>query len=167
VKPVKTYIGIGSNLADPVQQVRDAIKQLGHLRKSELLAHSSLYQSEPMSDIKQEDYINAVACLSTQLKPMELLLELQAIEHAFYRDRSNEHKWGPRTLDLDIILYGNQTQDDTHLTLPHPEMHKRLFVLKPLREISDDIYITGLGSLDYLILQAPAMRIKKLETINP
>jgi len=159
---VKTYIGIGSNLADPVQQVLSALNKLGHLKDSQLLSHSSLYQTEPVGDIKQDDFINAVACLQTQLKPMALLLELQAIEHAFYRNRQTEQKWGPRTLDLDIILYDNLYQNDTHLTLPHPEMHHRLFVLKPLREISEDLYIAGLGSLDYMIAHAPRMRIQKL-----
>ncbi len=162
MNPVKTYIGIGSNLAGPIQQVTDAITELKHLKNSQLLACSSLYQSEPVSDIKQEDFINAVACLQTTLKPMELLLELQSIEQAFYRNRNNNEKWGPRTLDLDIILYDNLSQNDSHLTLPHPEMHKRLFVLKPLREISDDLYIAGLGSLDYLISHAPQIRIQKL-----
>lgn len=160
---VKAYIGIGSNLAGPVQQVQDAIPQLGLIRDTQLLASSSLYQSQAVSDIPQEDYINAVACLETALTPTELLLEMQAIEHAFYRQRDPDLKWAPRTLDLDIILYGQTRQQDSHLTLPHAEMQNRLFVLLPLEEIAGDLYIPGLGSLRYLIEQAPPIRIQRLD----
>jgi 2-amino-4-hydroxy-6-hydroxymethyldihydropteridine diphosphokinase len=159
---VKTYIGIGSNLADPKQQVIDVIPQLGLIRNTQLLQHSSLYQTEAISDIEQEDYINAVACLETTLSPTDLLLELQAIEYAFYRQRSDDLKWAPRTMDLDILLYGELRMNDTHLTIPHAEMQNRLFVLQPLREISGDIYIAGRGSIDYMIQHAPPMRIIRL-----
>ena len=159
---VDSYIGIGSNLADPRQQVLDVLPRLGQIRDTQLVKHSSLYQTEAISDIEQEDYVNAVACLRTKLTPTQLLLELQAIEYAFYRQRSYDVKWAPRTMDLDILLYGNEKMKDTHLTIPHAEMQNRLFVLEPLREISGDIYIAGLGSLDYLIKHAPTMRIRKL-----
>lgn len=160
---VKAYIGIGSNLADPVQQVQAAIPQLGLIRNTRLLAASSLYQSQAVSDIPQEDYINAVACVETSLSPTELLLELQAIEHAFYRQRDPDLKWAPRTLDLDIILFGQLRQQDSHLTLPHAEMQNRLFVLLPLEEIAGDLYIPALGSLRYLIAQAPPLRMHRLD----
>ncbi len=162
MQAVKAYIGIGSNLADPRQQVIDAFSYLDQVRDSQLLQHSSLYQTEAISDIEQEDYINAVACLKTTLKPTELLLELQAIEQAFYRQRSAGLKWAPRTMDLDILLYGELHMNDTHLTIPHAEMQNRLFVLQPLREISGDLYIAGLGSVDYMIKHAPPMRINRL-----
>jgi len=158
----EAYIGIGSNLADPTQQVIDVLRRLDLIHQTHLLSHSSLYQTEAISDIPQEDYINAVACLQTELSPIELLLELQAIEYAFYRRRSDEAQWAPRTMDLDIILYGDLRQHDTHLTLPHAHMHERLFVLQPLREIAGDLYIPGLGSVDYLIAHAPHMRIQRL-----
>jgi 2-amino-4-hydroxy-6-hydroxymethyldihydropteridine diphosphokinase len=162
MQTVKAYIGIGSNLADPRQQVMDVFSYLDQIRDSQLLQHSSLYQTEAISDIEQEDYINAVACLQTTLKPTELLLELQAIEQAFYRQRFEGLKWAPRTMDLDILLYGELRMNDTHLTIPHAEMQNRLFVLQPLREISGDIYIAGLGSIDYMIKHAPPMRINRL-----
>lgn len=162
----KAYIGIGSNLADPKQQVLDVLPRLDKIRHTRLLSHSSLYQSAAVSDIEQEDYINAVACLETELNPEQLLLELQAIEYAFYRQRSDAIQWGPRTMDLDIILFGEHQQRDSHLCIPHPEMKNRLFVLQPLKEIANDLYIVGLGSIDYLLLQAPAMRIQKLEPKN-
>lgn len=161
--PVKAYIGIGSNLADPVQQVTDVLPSLDKINQTRLLQHSVYYKSEAISDIPQEDYINAVACLETTLQPFDLLLELQAIEHAFYRQRDNELKWAPRTMDLDIILYGQHHQNDSHLTIPHPQMMNRLFVLQPLKDIAGSIYIPTLGSLDYLIEVAPPLRIKKLD----
>jgi 2-amino-4-hydroxy-6-hydroxymethyldihydropteridine diphosphokinase len=153
------FIGIGSNLGDSVSIVRDAIRCLGKMSKSELVKFSSLYVSEPVGDVSQNDFVNAVAALKTSLQPTDLLLELQAIESAFYRKRDAALRWGPRTLDLDIILYGNRIINDSHLTVPHGEMQNRLFVLKPLREILGDIYIPGLGSLDYLIDKAPVIRI--------
>lgn len=161
-KPVTSYIGIGSNLADPLQQVKDVIPRLGQIQQCRLVKHSSLYQSEAVSDIPQDDYINAVACIETTLQPFDLLLELQAIEHAFYRHRDSELKWAPRTMDLDIILYGQLHQKDSHLTIPHPQMMNRLFVLQPLREIADSLYIPTMGSLDYLIELAPVIRLRKL-----
>jgi 2-amino-4-hydroxy-6-hydroxymethyldihydropteridine diphosphokinase len=162
MRVIKTYIGIGSNLADPRQQVIDVIPHLGQIRDTQLLQHSSLYLTEAISEIEQEDYINAVACLQTTLKATELLIELQAIEQAFYRQRPANLKWAPRTMDLDILLYGESRMNDTHLTIPHAEMQNRLFVLQPLREIAGDLYIPGLGSIDYMIQHAPPMRINRL-----
>jgi 2-amino-4-hydroxy-6-hydroxymethyldihydropteridine diphosphokinase len=156
------YIGIGSNLTNPVSIVREAISCLGKISNSEMIKCSSLYQTEPVSDIVQDDYVNAVVAIKTSLQPTYLLLELQAIEHAFYRQRDPALKWAPRTLDLDIIIYSNRIINDSHLTVPHPEMSKRLFVLKPLLEVSGNIYIAGLGSLSYLIDQAPAINIHKI-----
>jgi 2-amino-4-hydroxy-6-hydroxymethyldihydropteridine diphosphokinase len=158
----EVYIGIGSNLTNPISIVEDAINCLGKISESELIKCSSLYRSEPVSDIPQDDYVNAVVAIRTNLQPTYLLLELQAIEHAFYRQRDPDLKWAPRTLDLDIILYGNRIIHDSHLTVPHPEMSKRLFVLKPLLELSGDLYISGHGSLSYLIDQAIPIEIHKI-----
>jgi len=156
------YIGIGSNLGDSLTIVRESIECLANLPKTSLLHQSPLYRSEAISDIPQDDYINAVVLISTELQPMELLLELQAIEHAFYRQRDPDLKWAPRTLDLDIILFGPHNIDDSHLTIPHPQLQKRLFVLQPMFDIGGDIYIPGLGSLKYLIENAPAIDIKQI-----
>lgn len=155
----EVYIGIGSNLGDSVAIARNAINLLGKITKSKLVKYSSLYESEPVGDIPQDNYVNAVVALETSLEPIDLLLELQAIENAYYRKRDPALRWGPRTLDLDIILYGKRAIMDSHLTVPHSEMQNRLFVLKPLLEIVGDIYIPGLGSLDYLIDSAPAIKI--------
>jgi 2-amino-4-hydroxy-6-hydroxymethyldihydropteridine diphosphokinase len=153
------YIGIGSNLGDSIAIVHNAISHLSKISKTELTKSSSLYQSEPVGDIEQDDYINAVVELKTGLAPTDLLLELEAIEHAFYRQRDPELRWGPRTLDLDIILFGDRIIGDSHLTVPHPEMQNRLFVLKPLLEICGEKYIPGLGSLEYLIANAPTLKM--------
>lgn len=160
---VKAYIGVGSNLGDPLQQVTDVVPRLGQIPHCKLLASSSLYRTQPIGGVEQEDFINAVACLNTKLTPIELLLELQAIEQAFYRQRQVGQKWGPRTMDLDILLYDQLQMNDSHLTIPHREMQKRLFVLKPLKEIAGDLYIPRLGSLQFLIQHAPPMRIRRIE----
>ena len=162
----KTYIGIGSNLGEPLQQVIDVIPHLGRIRDSKLLAHSSLYQSAPVSDIEQADYINAVACLQTDLTPFQLLLELQAIEQAFYRQRDDNIHWGPRSMDLDILLFDAIQMHDSHLTLPHPEIQNRRFVLEPLLEIAGDLYLPGLGSLSYLLEHAPPLRMTRIVAGN-
>lgn len=158
----EVFIGIGSNIGDSRNIIAQAIDCLSNLPDTWLKAQSSLYISEPVSDIPQDDYINAVVSLETGLKPHELLLELQAIEHAFYRTRDENLKWAPRTLDLDIILFGAQQLNDSHLTIPHPEMQNRLFVLQPLHEIAGELYITGLGSLQYLINNAPVIDIERI-----
>lgn len=156
------YIGIGSNIGDSQTIVNEAIAHLGKLPKTEMIAHSKLYRSEAVSEIEQDDYINAVAKIKTSLDPIDLLRELQAIEQAFYRQRDEKKKWAPRTLDLDIILFGTRKINDSHLTIPHAEMQNRLFVLKPMFEISGDLYISELGSLEYLIEHAPDIAIQPI-----
>lgn len=144
------YIALGSNLADPLQQVRQACQELAGLPESELITCSSLYRSRPMGPVEQPDYINAVACIDTRLSPHALLDELQAIEHAHQRVR--QQRWGPRTLDLDVLLYADEVLRDADLTIPHPGMAQRAFVLYPLQEIApDDLMIPGLGLLNELL----------------
>jgi 2-amino-4-hydroxy-6-hydroxymethyldihydropteridine diphosphokinase len=156
------YVGIGSNMGDSITIASEAIERLGGIVDCKLIQQSSLYQSEPVSDIPQDDYINAVALIETTLEPITLLLELQAIEQAFYRQRDPQLHWAPRTLDLDIILFGHRKVNDSHLTVPHIEMANRLFVLSPMLEISGDQYIPGLGSLQYLIDNAPSFQLNKI-----
>lgn len=163
IQRVLAYVGIGSNLGDPVSIVRDALICLDHIPDSQVKKYSSLYQSEPISDIPQGDFINAIAGIETSLQPTALLLELQSIEDAFYRRRDPALKWAPRTLDLDIILYGEHTIDNSHLSVPHPEMANRLFVLQPLMEIAGDIQIPGLGDLQHLVDSAPVIEISKID----
>jgi 2-amino-4-hydroxy-6-hydroxymethyldihydropteridine diphosphokinase len=157
------YVGIGSNMGDSVAIASDAIERLDGIAHCKLIQQSSLYQSEPVSDIPQDDYVNAVALIETTLEPMALLLELQAIEQAFLRKRDPKLHWAPRTLDLDIILFGNRVVNDRHLFVPHREMANRLFVLLPMLEISGDQTIPELGSLQYLVDNAPSIQLRKID----
>ncbi len=158
----EVFIGLGSNVGDSIEIVEGAIRALARLPQTQLTARSSLYRCEPLGEIEQDDFINAVVRLETGLDPLALLLELQAIEHAYYRRRDSEQHWGPRTLDLDIILFGNHVQKDSHLTLPHPEFTRRRFVLEPMLEIDGDRFIPGHGSLSYLLEQAPPLAMERI-----
>lgn len=135
------YIGLGSNLDAPRDQLNRALAALAILPLSERVAHSSLYASAPVGPQDQPDFVNAVAAIRTRLSPLALLDQLQAIEQRHRRIR--ERHWGPRTLDLDLLWYDDLTQRSPRLTLPHPEMHRRRFVLEPLAEIAPDLPIQG------------------------
>ena len=158
------YIGIGSNLADPQNQVRQALRELGDLPQTTCLRHSSLYRSAPlMSDTApkdQPDYINAVAELDSSLNPLDLLHELQYLETAHNRIRAE--RWGPRTLDLDILLYDDRTIESPELTVPHPGLYERNFVLYPLAEIAPDLDIPGAGLLRELLDRCERGSLEKL-----
>ncbi len=132
------YIGLGSNLNNPNQQIKQALHHLKQLSSTHLLKHSSLYRSAPLGPPNQPDYINAVAVLQTGLAPLNLLYQLQLIEQKQGRIRTAQ-RWGARTLDLDILLYGNQQSQDPLLTLPHPGLYNRAFVLYPLYECVPDL----------------------------
>ncbi len=147
---VTIYIGIGSNLNDPVQQVNQAITELAQITNSEMLKCSSLYRSMPMGPVNQADYINAVCALNTQLEPIALLDKLQGIEQQHGRVRSGE-RWGPRTLDLDILLFGEKIISSERLIIPHPGLDQRSFVLYPLYEIAPHLDVPGCGLLKTLI----------------
>jgi 2-amino-4-hydroxy-6-hydroxymethyldihydropteridine diphosphokinase len=131
----RVYIGLGSNLAEPRQQLRGALDALARIPNSQLAVVSSLYPSDPLGPADQPRYNNAVAALDTSLSPLTLLDALQAIELAQGRERKAE-RWGPRTLDLDILLFGNRLISEPRLTVPHYHMHARAFVLYPLAEIA-------------------------------
>jgi len=158
----EVFIGLGSNVGDSATIIEQALSALGNVTQCSLRGRSSLYRSAALGDIQQDDYINAVARIDTGLEPMALLLELQAIEQAYYRQRDQARRWTPRTLDLDIILFGNRSIADSHLTVPHPELAGRRFVLEPMFEIDGDRFIPGHGSLSYLIDHAPAIAMQKL-----
>jgi len=156
------YIGIGSNLDNPLNHVTQAIHALGQLADSEYIATSALYRSAPMGPADQPDYINAVSLLHTRLTPMELLDQLQAIERAHGRIHDGQ-RWGPRTLDLDLLLYGEKIINDTRLRVPHPGLHERSFVLYPLQDINPDLVIPEYGSLAMLIEQSPPIELERLD----
>ncbi len=148
-EPTLCYIGLGSNLDQPVQQLQRALEELTQLPATTLISHSSLYCSAPVGPQDQPDFINAVAALSTHLSAHELLDALQGLEQAHSRVRVRH--WGPRTLDLDLLLYGTETINTERLKVPHPFMTERNFVLYPLAEIAPMCEIPGAGTLASLL----------------
>ncbi len=158
---MRVYIGLGSNLDDPKRQVRKALHALTSLPGSTLCRYSSLYRSPPMGPQDQPDYINAVAELETSLSAAELLSLLQAIENQQGRVRGAV-RWGPRTLDLDILIYGQAQIKAPELTVPHPGIAERPFVLYPLAEIAPDLEIPGRGALQELLDRCPPRGLERL-----
>ena len=156
------YLGIGSNLNNPLAQVRQAFAALQSMPDSRLVAQSSLYRSTPMGPAGQPEYINAVACVETRLSADALLDVLQAIESAQGRVRSGE-RWGPRTLDLDVLLYGDEIISSVRLTVPHPGLQQRNFVLYPLHELAPQLQIPGLGDLGVLVAHCSANGLERIE----
>jgi 2-amino-4-hydroxy-6-hydroxymethyldihydropteridine diphosphokinase len=134
-----TYIALGSNLNHPISQLQTAIVALKQIAHSRIISVSRFYQTAAVGFIDQPDFINAVACLETTLSAQALLLALQKIENA--QGRIRQQKNGPRTLDLDILLYGNETITEPKLTIPHPRMYERAFVLIPLLEIAPNLVL--------------------------
>jgi 2-amino-4-hydroxy-6-hydroxymethyldihydropteridine diphosphokinase len=144
------YIGLGSNMEDPVAQLKHSLDALATHPDIEVTAVSRFYRNPPMGPQDQPDYVNAAARLETGLEPEPLLDALQSIENAQGRDR-NERHWGPRTLDLDILLYDELFVDTERLTIPHPGIVSRPFVLQPLSDIDPDLVIPGHGSVKHLL----------------
>lgn len=150
-EPVDCYIGLGSNLEQPLRQVQQALEELKQLADTELIAHSRLYRSDPVGPADQPDYINAVAQLRSRLQPEALLDQLQQLEQQHRRVRLQH--WGPRTLDLDILLFGDQLIDSKRLKVPHPFMAARSFVLYPLQEIAPMLTLPDGRSINQLVDQ--------------
>lgn len=160
-----TYIGLGSNLNQPLQQLQNAAIELASLPDTRLMALSSWYRSAPMGPQDQPDFINGVAKLYTSLPPRKLLAALQAIEQAHLR-KKDKH-WGPRTLDLDILLYGEQVIDDFDLQVPHTGIHLRNFVLLPLAEITEQLIFPDGTSLVSHLENCPSGGIVRLSSGDP
>lgn len=158
---VRAYIGIGSNLDDPSARVQAAFGELQRLPATRLAARSSLYGSKPMGPADQPDYVNAVAAVDTCMAAAELLQALAQIEERQGRQRGAA-RWGPRTLDLDLLLYGDSSIDTPGLTVPHPGMHERDFVIVPLAEIAGNLAIPGRGQLKALASSCQSHALKKL-----
>ncbi|MCG6970372.1 MAG: 2-amino-4-hydroxy-6-hydroxymethyldihydropteridine diphosphokinase [Gammaproteobacteria bacterium] len=146
----RCYIGLGSNLDNPARQVATAIEALTQLPNTTVIRVSSLYRSPPMGPQDQPDYINAVAALDTRLSPESLLQQLLSIEQRHGRVRGSQ-RWTARPLDLDILVYGEIEIDTQALTIPHPGIAERNFVLYPLLEIAPGLVIPQLGSISSLI----------------
>lgn len=155
------YIGLGSNLAQPVEQIKAARLAIASLDGVQELAFSSLYRSPPMGPQDQPDYVNAVMAIATTLSPEKLLECLQAIENDQGRVRKGL-RWGARTLDLDILLYGDLHIQMPHLTVPHVGIAERAFVLFPLFEIAPEITVPGLGRLAELVDNCPRNGLERI-----
>jgi 2-amino-4-hydroxy-6-hydroxymethyldihydropteridine diphosphokinase len=158
---ITAYLGLGSNLANPVEQVRSARGTIAAMAGIKELACSSLYRSLPMGPQDQPDYVNAVMAIATTLSALALLRSLQHIEKTHGRERNGE-QWGARTLDLDILLYGDQLIDLPDLTVPHSGIAERSFVLYPLAEIAPQLVIPGKGQLAGLLANCPLAGLQRL-----
>ena len=158
------FVGIGSNLDSPRDQVKQAVAALAAIEETRLVRTSPLYSSAPLDASDQPDYINAVAALLTCLDADSLLKSLQGIEKEQGRSRDGD-KWGPRTLDLDLLVYSSATIDRKDLKVPHPGIGERNFVLLPLLDIAPHLRIPGLGSVTGLVAAMPDNdpRIEKLK----
>ncbi|MDP3391274.1 MAG: 2-amino-4-hydroxy-6-hydroxymethyldihydropteridine diphosphokinase [Methylococcaceae bacterium] len=158
---VTAFIGLGSNLATPSQQINGARSAIAATAGIQELTFSSLYQSAPMGPKDQPDYVNAVMAIATELTPTALLHCLQGIENEHGRVRTGE-RWGPRTLDLDLLLYGDQQIHLPDLIVPHIGIADREFVLYPLYEIAPDLHVPGKGRLSDLVANCPLRGLQRL-----
>lgn len=161
----RVYVGLGSNLDDPAAHIRRACQELGVLPGTCCSQYSRLFKSAPHGPADQPDYINAVAELETELTPSELLIVLQALEQQHGRVRTEE-RWGPRPLDLDILLYGDLRINTSDLQVPHPRMTERPFVLYPLQELEPDLNIPGLGALSELLQNCPIGDLEPVDDLQ-
>lgn len=157
---VEVFLGIGSNLQLPRQQLKRAFSALQLLPECKEFRCSPIYLSPPMGSQQQPDYLNAAIRMGCRLPPRKLLQELQAIEQAQGRRRAE--RWGPRTVDLDLLIYGDLVLDTPELRIPHPGIAQRAFVLYPLWDIAPDLVIPGLGPLAELIQRVDAKGLVRL-----
>jgi 2-amino-4-hydroxy-6-hydroxymethyldihydropteridine diphosphokinase len=157
------FIGLGSNLSDPQGQVIRAMQALDGLPQTHRVKSSSLYRSAPVGYLEQPDFINAVAQVETNLSPRELLDALLALEITCGRTR--EFLNAPRTLDLDVLLYDDLQHHEHGLTVPHPQMHLRAFVLQPLLEIAPDCVIPGIGTVESLLQLCVGQRLERVKYV--
>jgi 2-amino-4-hydroxy-6-hydroxymethyldihydropteridine diphosphokinase len=157
---VRAFIGLGANLGEPEDQVRRGIEALGGLPRTRLVSASSLYRSAPVGYANQPDFVNAVAKIETELGPRALLEELLKIELRFGRARTFPN--APRILDLDLLLYGDQIIAEPGLTVPHPRIHERAFVLAPLAEIAPDMVVPARGAVAALLALCTNQEVKKI-----
>ena len=151
---IRVYIALGSNLAKPVDQVNCALEALAHMPRTKLVVCSAFYRSKPLGPQNQPDFLNAVVALDTELPPEELLDCTQAIEQNQGRVRKLE-RWGPRTLDLDLLLYGDRVINTERLTVPHYDMKNREFMLYPLAEIAPEVVFPDGESLQTVLTRVP------------
>src|SRR6187399_1624506 len=147
------YIGIGSNLGDSLARVGAAFEAIAGIERTRLVARSRLYRTRPFGPVEQDDFINGVAGVLTQLSATALFEALRAIETAAGRVRAE--RWGPRTLDLDLLIFADQRINEEALTVPHPGIAERGFVLAPLHDIAPTLQVPGVGSVEELLRRLP------------
>lgn len=155
------YVGVGANLDNPLKQVQIAVSNLSTLPQTACLGYSSFYRSKPLGPTDQPDYINAVAAVETTLSPQMLLKALQQLEEKQGRCRGGK-RWGPRIIDLDILLYGDLALQSDELCLPHPGLFVREFVLYPLAEVAEDLILPGGESILELKAKCPDRGIERI-----
>ena len=155
------YVGLGSNLQGPVKQLERTFEELNAIPVTRLIKQSSLYRSEPFGGVEQPDFVNAVAALLTQLSAQDLLRELQRIENERGRERGDV-RWGPRILDLDLLVYSDQVIDESDLSVPHPGISERNFVLLPLGEIAPKLTVPGLGQISNIDTSCSEPQISRI-----
>lgn len=162
------YIGLGSNLGHPRRQLARAARMLARLPRTRLVALSPNYATAPMGvSSPQPDYVNAVARIETALSPRELLARLHAIERKHRRTRLPGERNAPRTLDLDLLLFGRRRMRVRDLTLPHPRMHERAFALRPLSDVAPSINVPGRGPVSRLLRNVAGQRVARTRTHRP
>lgn len=157
---VLAHVALGSNLGDPIAQVRAGVRAIAALPGCRVLACSSLYRTPPWGHVEQPDFINAVVRIETSLEAFALLDALLSIERSAGRERT--FRWGPRVLDLDLLLHGDTCIDDPRLVLPHPRMHERAFVMLPLAEIDPFLPLPGAGRAVDLAAALPDEGIERV-----
>jgi 2-amino-4-hydroxy-6-hydroxymethyldihydropteridine diphosphokinase len=168
VTPTRAFVGLGSNLAHPRRQVAKALARLDAVAGVRVLAVSPTYITAPIGGVRQPDYVNAVVMVSTTLSPRILLERLQRIERRQQRRRdASMRRNAPRTLDLDLLLYGARRMCSPQLTVPHPRMHERAFVLKPLADIAPEASIPGRGLARRFLARVRTQRIRRIRTHCP
>jgi 2-amino-4-hydroxy-6-hydroxymethyldihydropteridine diphosphokinase len=156
---MRVYVGLGSNLGDPRRELLAAFEELAQLPRTKLVARSSIYRTAPLGNEAQPDFLNAVAQLDTDLEPEALLEALHAIERRHGRERP--FRDAPRTLDLDLLLYGEERISGERLAVPHPRMHERAFVLAPLLELDQQAVVPGKGSAAALLAACAGQRVER------
>jgi 2-amino-4-hydroxy-6-hydroxymethyldihydropteridine diphosphokinase len=157
------FVGLGSNLDDPASQVRRALDAMRAQPDLRLVRHSRMYLCAPWGPVEQPAFVNAVAQLETRLSPQRLLQRLLEIERALGRVRAAETRWGPRVIDLDLLMYDEVTCKDTRLSLPHPHLHERAFVLAPLNELAPRFVVPGRGPVADCLARIDASDCTPLE----
>ncbi len=158
---MKAWLGLGSNLQQPAIKLQQALTRLGEIDGVGILSKSSFYRTPPWGDENQDDFINAVVQIETNLGPTPLLYQLQSIENVMGRQRSGR-RWGPRLIDIDLLLYGDKQCRSEELELPHPRMHERAFVLMPMFELDPMLEIPGYGAIAELLQQLDCSDIFRL-----